>query len=164
MSIAVPLCGFGGGDLPKSKIVNNFTTTEEGYVADARALKVLNDSKLSMELLWENPSPTSTFEPGIISVDLTKYDFFLVDFIYNIADPSVVISGIGPVGGYISCSWDFIQPSNNTFAILNRTVHSKDKTSVTVKAGVRYQNNNTSAEVNSVIVPCRIYGIKGVSV
>ena len=28
----------------KSSVVNNFTTTEEGFVADARALKVLNDT------------------------------------------------------------------------------------------------------------------------
>ena len=31
------------GKLSTDKIVNNFTTTEEGFVADARALKVLND-------------------------------------------------------------------------------------------------------------------------
>lgn len=37
----------GGEDaaayLQNSQVVNNFTTTEEGFVADARALKVLND-------------------------------------------------------------------------------------------------------------------------
>lgn len=31
------------GKVDKSSVVNNFTTTEEGFVADARALKVLND-------------------------------------------------------------------------------------------------------------------------
>lgn len=41
----------GGGSpdaITKDKIVNNFTTTEEGFVADARALKVLNESKLDI--------------------------------------------------------------------------------------------------------------------
>lgn len=36
----------GGGSpdaITKDKIVNNFTTTEEGFVADARTVKLLND-------------------------------------------------------------------------------------------------------------------------
>lgn len=32
------------GKVDKTSVVNNFTTTEEGFVADARALKVLNDN------------------------------------------------------------------------------------------------------------------------
>lgn len=32
--------------ISKDNIINNFTTTEEGFVADARALKVLNDRTL----------------------------------------------------------------------------------------------------------------------
>ena len=32
-----------GSKVDKSSVVNNFTTTEEGFVADARALKTLND-------------------------------------------------------------------------------------------------------------------------
>lgn len=36
------------GKVDKASIVNNFTTTEEGFVADARALKVLNDNLLSL--------------------------------------------------------------------------------------------------------------------
>lgn len=64
----------------KSNVVNNFTTTEEGYVADARALKALNDSKTSMELLWENASPSSEFDNQNIALDLSKYDAIGVSF------------------------------------------------------------------------------------
>lgn len=35
----------------KTNVVNNFTTTEEGFVADARALKTLNDGKTSASIL-----------------------------------------------------------------------------------------------------------------
>ena len=34
--------------ISKDNIINNFTTTEEGFVADARALKALNDNLLSL--------------------------------------------------------------------------------------------------------------------
>ena len=37
--------------ITKDKVVNNFTTTEEGYVADARALKVLVDEYLTLKEL-----------------------------------------------------------------------------------------------------------------
>lgn len=37
--------------LQKSQVVNNFTTTGEGFVADARALKTLHDGKTSASIL-----------------------------------------------------------------------------------------------------------------
>ena len=54
----------------KSKVVNGFDTSEEGFVADARTLKVLNESKLSMELLYENGNPTSSFSEGAIPLEI----------------------------------------------------------------------------------------------
>lgn len=36
----------------KDMVVNNFTTTEEGFVADARALKVLNDNAQPVLRFW----------------------------------------------------------------------------------------------------------------
>ena len=37
----------------KSNVVNNFTTTEEGFVADARALKVLYDNAQPVLKFWD---------------------------------------------------------------------------------------------------------------
>lgn len=47
------------GMVQTSQVVNNFTTTEEGYVADARALKVLNDRWGSVRVYSGQANPSS---------------------------------------------------------------------------------------------------------
>lgn len=71
--------GSPGKYVDETRVVNNFTTTKEGFVADARALKVLNDIKLSMELLWKNASPTSSFAAQTIAASGKEGDMAIVD-------------------------------------------------------------------------------------
>ena len=63
----------------KSSVVNNYTTTEEGYVADARALKALSDKMATKELVWENAYPNSAFPNQIVSCALDGYDAVLIE-------------------------------------------------------------------------------------
>ena len=49
-----------------------------GTVAADYALK--SDLGVSMELLWENPSPTSTFSPDTIHLDLSTYVFVIIKY------------------------------------------------------------------------------------
>lgn len=52
----------------KANVVNNFTTTEEGFVADARALKMLNDSvNKSMKYAGVNYG-SYNLSPGTVSI------------------------------------------------------------------------------------------------
>ena len=52
----------------KANVVNNFTTTEEGFVADARALKMLNDSvNKSMKYAVANYGEYN-LSPGTVSI------------------------------------------------------------------------------------------------
>lgn len=64
--------------LNKDNVANNFNIIEEGFVADARVLKILNDNKLEMELLWENGSPLSSYSEQEIIVDLSPYRYVWV--------------------------------------------------------------------------------------
>ena len=142
------------GKLSTDKIVNNFTTTEEGFVADARALKVLNDSKLSMELLWENASPSSTFAEQTINLDLSRYTYVRIFFGGMYVDIKV-----GKNGRYSS----FWKPNNVVFAI--RTIQTTSD-SITFSECFTFWNNNISTvntDMQDVFIPVEIYGIKGVN-
>lgn len=67
----------------KTSVVNDFTVTEEGYVADARALKALNDGKLELELLYVNPKPSDDFAATSKPIPIpgaADYDYFMITF------------------------------------------------------------------------------------
>ena len=72
-----------------SKIIDDYDTlmanTQAGYMAGALAVKKLN-SNLSGKLLWTNPSPTSAFSGQTISVDLSNYKYFYVDYKFSTAE------------------------------------------------------------------------------
>ncbi len=141
----------------KSSVVNNFTTTAEGYVADARALKVLNDSKMSMELLWENDKPTS--ELGAKTLPLTnagQYDLFVVEVRFSTQNTQ-----------YFT---DIVCKNHQTYLIRalstnrRRSITISDE-SVTFGEGEEYLTYGSTTRTidNSKQVVTKIYGIKGVS-
>lgn len=152
------------GGLDESKIVNNFTTTEPGYVADARALKVLNDSKVSIELLWQNASPTSEFAAQ--SVDLNNLEFY--------DELSIVVGNAGgnhrlifhvrntPNIFYVSrtsANSSGTETVSRRTTLNNDSIHFEQANSAMVKSSI---NTSTTAVE---LIPLEIYGIKwGVSV
>ena len=142
----------------KSNVVNNFTTTEEGYVADARALKMLNDSKLSMELLWENASPTSSFAAQTVSIDLSDYDEIEVEHERYVPYGGVSFekARVGTQGilKYIELSEAASYLFVRRFVVDTKSIKFEEAILSSCGAGVID---------NWRVVPLRIYGIKGVS-
>lgn len=134
----------------KDKVVNSLDTTEKGFVADARALKVLNDSKLSMELLWENASPLSAFSPQTIGMDLSDYKFVSIQTIYNNGFGYGRIENVLMNGGTHLL---ILQPAGMN--INSRQVRATE-------SGVQFDDgmSGTSTDQNAII-PQSIYGIKG---
>ena len=137
----------------KTEIVNNFSTTEEGFVADARALKELNDRKLAMELLWVNASPSSSFSPATIDLELGEYNSVQVILIYA---PSV--------------QWDVeitivVGRDGVANLVLGQTMY---RPIVVRTTGVTFEKcqiygsyNGTQSENNERLIPVAIFGIKG---
>lgn len=147
------------GKVDKTSVVNNFTTTEEGFVADARALKTLNDNKLSMELLWENASPTSAFGAQQISIngigDRNAYPLVLVItkngsvFFDNAVD-----------------NWKiafFAEVQTSAVYFHSRGFEIPSVGVLTVGANREANKNMTITEANAQNQPWYVYGIKGVS-
>lgn len=142
----------------KSKVANEFNVTEEGFVADARALKVLNDGKLSMELLWENASPQSAFAPRKITIDFSGYSQIEIEFIrYRGQNGRIFRKARIDQTGYS----EIVEPYQNTAYIFSRNFKFT-QTSVEFDGG--YTCTASSAvQDNERVIPFRIYGIKGVS-
>lgn len=140
------------GKVDKANVVNNFTTTEEGYVADARALKTLNDSKLSMELLWENASPTSSFAAQTIAVDLSKYTKCCIEYNGDLSDPNMKTEFFN-VG---NAAWLHNEHNNRTGREVNIS-----KESVAFRVGKFGAYNELMHENNGGCVPLKIYGVRG---
>ena len=148
------------GDAITNRTINNFTTTEEGFVADARALKVLNDSRLSMELLWENASPASAFAAQTIELP-GVYDYYKILY-YG--------TGIASEGQVVDCfhgntrNMESVTVTNTKTYFGSRAV--KWSGNNMVFADARYTTNGVDGtpEINNVVCkPVKIYGVKGVS-
>lgn len=142
----------------KGNVVNNFTTEEEGFVADARALKVLNDSMLSMKLLWKNRDPSSDFPSQLVSLDLANFDLVCVTFYAN------------RYGQYVNgCS--FFKPGEMfdlrvplAASVNARRENTSDVNGIFFKGGMTYQSgNSTGTDSDQAIIPNEIYGFKGVT-
>ena len=147
----------------KSSVVNNFTTTAAGYVADARALKTLSDSKMSKVLLWENASPDSDFLAQTISLNLSGYAeiHIVIGMSSNEKRNTyvcIVKVGENSIMGSIDCtSTEFGRWLSRKAIITETSITFDDSYRIIVNHGTFSieQKNNYS-------IPLRIYGIKEV--
>lgn len=113
--------------------------------------KDLSDG-LHMKLLWENASKTSTFGEQTINIDLSEYDFVMIEFGSN--------SDINESHN------DFIRVGcNSALRLTGGWSNKAGHRNVTCSASSVYFNicYYGSSEDNSNMVPFRIYGIKGVT-
>lgn len=106
------------------------------------------------ELLWTNASPTSAFAAQTVSLDLSGYDFVLVYAMWSKTYQQPVppfFAFIGIVDAIL------IGLQSNNAASLER---SFNVTSTGVAFGVGKLGGSTN---NEMLIPYRIYGIKGVT-
>lgn len=149
-------------DMGDNKITNLATPTDDN---DAVSRKYVDDGlnkKLSMELLWENASPNSSFSGQTINVDLSGYDFLIIEFLTYVKTADYAdyhrtviarvgikdnVSGFGENGSNFS----FRGFASNNSGITFETARYADK-----------YNDDEMASSNNLYVPQKIYGIKGV--
>ena len=140
----------------KTNVVNNFTTTEEGYVADARALKILNDSKLSSRLLWQNIKPGNAFSPQTLNLDFEDGDLIGIQYCRRAGSSvSRTVWCLGTADVELFNAWSSMFTTRNVYVSNGEIVFYEGKTSV-------YNNNGTLTEDNSCAIPTHIFVIKGV--
>lgn len=116
-----------------------------------------NLGAMSMELLWENASPTSEFVPQTVSVELNRYDSYMVVG-RAVNNTETYFSTLVPVGKNTYLTFQSQYSLNKG----SRMVIYKDS-GLDFRVGILVNaSSNTSSEVASWCIPTHIYGIKGV--
>lgn len=169
-SAVVPLDAdtFGGypveNFIKQDNVINNFITTDEGYVADARALKTLND-KFNMDLLWQNASYTSSFDSQSITVDVSNYNLFVIRYrlsntdAYDYFGTDICVKGYR---GWMSTAMGSGgQTGAYTFSLWRQVLVSSGGTITFFKCYKNNKTTNAPEEDNTWLIPYQIFGIKG---
>ena len=132
---------------------------------DEAATKGYADGKAEFELLWQNASPDSDFPAQTISLDLSKYQYIMVD---TVTTPSAIILR---KGGSAALSLIVTSSSASNATILQvarRLVSASASKGVVFEDCMSTMYTTTSGKFNDVAAsnntarPNRIYGIKGV--
>lgn len=110
------------------------------------------NSKTGMDLLWENPSPTSDFSAQTISLDLSSYKYIILNVRLDYGDIEST---------NIICLKELPSRINSTRTTLSYRYVTVSDTGVEFR-DARYTNTlGGSATVdNKFAIPYRIYGIK----
>ena len=120
-------------------------------------------SNLTFDLLWTNSSPTSSFSPQTINIDLSDYS-------------NIVVVSKGNTGLNDAYQWDIVKISNNTtrwtnvlgvarlsnykFAMVRPIRVNNDL--IEFYNGYNIKNDgNASGIDNNTCIPYKIYGMKG---
>lgn len=129
--------------LSYADIMNSSNLT--GKVASAEALKHI----ATVDLLWENASPTSEFAEQSISIDLSAYKIIYITMFghVNTQNESYSMFIIDKNKGYVFVGWYGAQYSERSVSITNSRVY--------------FANGKTGGAVNNnYLIPYRIYGVK----
>lgn len=162
------------GAIKTSQIVNDFTTTEEGYVADARALKALNDNKVEMDLVWQIADGASSIAASTITLTNGNYTHFLVDF-YGFNEARIVRAGSRFYATYTivegkAANSDVDYHASVTISSRLLDFRNTNTTNTVEIGGGRWTyyitgrtDWNPTEVANDRVVPIKIWGIRGIS-
>lgn len=123
------------------KIGSNITVAADGTIS-AQA------GGFAVTLLWTNASPTSAFASQTISLDLSDYDYFLLDTYTDGGNTTEQLNMCKKGGDLVTIS------ANLNFMRIN---HFSD-TGVTFDDCI-YYSGNSPVTVNTYNIPARLYGI-----
>lgn len=104
----------------------------------------------AVDVLWENPSPDSSFASQTLTVDLAGYDIIYIE--YKAINSSTFLSGV-------------IDGDSHTILLLaiQNTSNNRNGTRVATYGPTSVQFGNCTfngAQTNTYCVPLAIYGIK----
>lgn len=120
---------------------------------------ILNDAtasnKIAMELLWENASPTSSFIPQDINLDLTDY---WGCYILTNETNAVIMKGVYAPIRYLEI-WGL---NSTDYKDKFRTVEVRSTNVVFIGDCYYLTPHTTGGVANDSLIPLKIYGIKGV--
>ena len=121
-----------------------------GTGATTSASALANLGGISIKKLWENASPTSAFAAQTVSLDLSGYDYVIIDAVANVQNWIITQSFVFARNK----DANILIPS--TGSLHSRDIHTKNN-------GIQFDGGNSGqSAINQSCVPIRICGIKGV--
>ena len=124
------------------------TTDLTNKVASANALKEI----ATLDLLWENASPTSEYNDQRISMNLTKYKFVYILYILSTSVAEYIGGLFKPNIGRMNCFTMNPQLRYRNVTVSNTGISFNEGWLVT---GVTSENKD-----NNQMIPYKIYGVK----
>ena len=136
------------------------------YYATAEDLVALNDSKLSMELLWENASPSSEFTAQNVSINLNKFDYVIIEYNHSSSfSTPEYFCALAPAynGSWVVIDVPDIEGSNKYYRHAGRYCQITETSIGFRNASIFVVNNGTYdyKQENKWCIPIRVYGVKG---
>ena len=140
---------------------HRITDLGEPQSAEDAVTKAYADGQISMHLLWENASPTSSFAQQTIQMDLSEYQMVLCQCRLNQTAATIVPSNFIRVGA---------ESGADAYGIV--TGYPVRRTIIATAEGVEFGEGckytsfgSSNVNANStVLIPVEIYGLKGVGV
>ena len=132
----------------------------------ANEFKYLQDTSvaaLETELLWENPSPTSSFAAQTVSLDLSEYSKIIIEFNSDtpsgVRDIQTIINPVVVGKGGVAIRFGGVQ--DKYLGNIHFRYYQTTNSSITFDNSY-YQGwtGTTTTLNNNFVIPYRIYGIK----
>lgn len=115
-------------------------------------LVACNDGAVSITKVWENASPTSAFAAQTLTIDLSQYDS--VQIVYRMLSTQLYEVMYQAIKGSVLFANAVSGSSTNDWSRVT-TINSD---SIVFASG----EQGSSSNINTVMIPYKIYGIKGV--
>lgn len=131
----------------KPMLTTDLSATYDDFEPYVKSLRQLTNSALNMDLLWTNASPTSTFEPQTISLDLSNYKLVLIRSKLK-GDMEWYYDSLLAKGTNLRC----LVPNNDTRVRLISLIDD---------SGVDFADALYNQEIsNFTCIPYQIYGVR----
>jgi hypothetical protein len=116
-----------------------------------------DNAGMEMTLLWENAKPTSTFAAQTVEIDFTGYEMCMIEYNYNSENNTLLMSQTAKIE--VGYSIWLISVSGNASEGVPQS-----RKSAFVDSGISFDaGKRTGSTNNTVCVPVRVYGMKGVT-
>ena len=144
--------------LPEGGTVGQFLAKNSNVDYDATWQDIVIPEGISIELLWENAAPTSSFAAQTIELDLENYDLIMVEASYvDTNDNALYFSQIAKniINNNITHSFSSGTSGSSSY--------SQHRYSKIVENGIAFADaKRNGSTTNTACIPVRVYGIKGV--
>lgn len=127
--------------------------------ARASADQALANDKMQLTLLWENASPSSSFQSQTVPLDLNTYKYVIIEYAAY-APGGRIMCSICDVGYSSYLVSGYVADNYYKFNIMSREI-AVNTNGITFYVGYTGNVIDSGVEDNKYNVPIKIYGVKG---